>query len=183
MGSVGYKECLEGGTLRTQCSLGDRENAKELLHEIHHRLSAFIARMRDKYRNDPVHWGYVANMMEHYHMDAIQETHPQRPGETSYVVGNGEIFSLCIRHLVGGSYTYHDLNTLMFVSLHELTHLASNDVNHEDIFWRVFRWILMEADEMGIYDLVDYSRYPVMYCDKIKIDYSPAFNGSWMLPR
>ncbi len=174
-----YRECLEGGAFRTQCYLGDRARASRILETIHSNLERLILYVNSKYPSSSMYRLFIDRMMRGYRSEAIQETHPLKPGETSYVVGNGDIFSLCIRHIEGGNYEYHDINTLMFVSIHELSHIGADDISHEEIFWKVFRWLLLNASEAGVYNPVDYKHNPVMYCNKIEINYSPLFNGYW----
>ena len=49
-----------------------------------------------------------------------------------------------------------DINTLTFVALHELAHVATVEVGHTENFWRNFKFLLHEAEEIGIYNVVDY---------------------------
>ena len=57
-----------------------------------------------------------------------------------------------------------DINTLSFVSLHELSHIATESIGHNQDFWQNFKWILQNAKEAGIYSPVDYKKYPQEYC-------------------
>lgn len=175
-----HHECLEGGMYKTQCELGDRLYALTVLEDIDKNIIFFISHLIIKYGlNDPRYGWYIKNMKRDYRSSSIQETHPLEEGETSYVVNNGDIVSLCIRYYSGrDSITYHDMNTLMFVSLHELSHIASVDTTHEPIFWDVFRWVLKEAVMLGIYKPVDYARHPSEYCGKMHITYSPLYDIS-----
>jgi hypothetical protein len=67
-----------------------------------------------------------------------------------------------------------DINTLMFVALHELTHLMTESIGHKQEFWNNFKFMLKHASEEGIYDPVDYSKSPTDYCG-LMIDDNPLF--------
>ena len=57
-----------------------------------------------------------------------------------------------------------DLNTLTYVAIHELSHIASKSVGHNDEFWDNFKFLLIEAEKINIYTPVDYKKKPVKYC-------------------
>ena len=57
-----------------------------------------------------------------------------------------------------------DENTLTYVAIHELGHLATKEIGHLDVFWDNFKWLLKIATENGIYEYVDYSKTPQPYC-------------------
>jgi len=89
-------------------------------------------------------------------------------GYTSYSVNKGEKIVLCLRNkdkLV-------DLNTMMFVVLHEFAHLATQSIGHTEEFWTNFKWILEESTNIGIYVKQDFKNKNVDYCG-IKITSTP----------
>ncbi len=57
-----------------------------------------------------------------------------------------------------------DLNTMMFVALHEMGHIATTEVGHTPMFWDNFRWLLEEAIQIGVYREQDFKTKPVSYC-------------------
>ena len=57
-----------------------------------------------------------------------------------------------------------DENTLTYVAIHELGHLATKEIGHLDVFWKNFKWLLEIATKNGIYNYVDYSKQPQPYC-------------------
>ena len=44
-----------------------------------------------------------------------------------------------------------------FIPIHELGHLATEEVGHIQVFWDNFKWLLKIATDHGLYDYVDYS--------------------------
>lgn len=57
-----------------------------------------------------------------------------------------------------------DLNTLMFVTLHELAHAFSKDTGHSSSFWELFSKFLQTAISLGVYEYQDFSSSPESYC-------------------
>ena len=68
-----------------------------------------------------------------------------------------------------------DKNTLMFVALHELTHLATTDIGHTPTYWQNFKFLLINAKEFKIYNPVDYKNKPKQYCG-MKITDNPYYD-------
>lgn len=59
----------------------------------------------------------------------------------------------------------HDENTLVFVLIHELSHLSCAACrNHDESFNQRFRFLLEEAVAAGIYKPQDFRRNPQKYC-------------------
>jgi WLM domain len=105
----------------------------------------------------------------------IQRYHPQNVMEnsmtsrdTSYSENKGEKIVLCLRDKTAPPlYPLVELNTVMFVVLHEMAHLMTADLSttsHTPEFWANFRRILQDAQRIGIYTPVNYSHSPVEYC-------------------
>ena len=92
---------------------------------------------------------------------------------TSYSVNKGEKIA-CIRQK-DEKESFVDINTITFVSIHELAHIMTKSVGHTDEFWTNFKRLLNEAIKMGIYKKEDYSNSPKEYCG-IKVTDSPLDN-------
>lgn len=80
---------------------------------------------------------------------------------TSYSINKGQKIVFCLRSQDG---TLTDLNTMMFVALHELAHVGSAAVGHTPEFWANFAWLLEEAVQIGLYRRQDFTLSPVPYC-------------------
>ena len=52
----------------------------------------------------------------------------------------------------------------MYVALHELSHIASVSIGHNDEFWDNFKFIIIEAKKIQIYNPVDYKNNNARYC-------------------
>lgn len=87
---------------------------------------------------------------------------------TSYTINKGEQIILCIRSKsisnVLNSNNIHDINLIMYVVLHEISHVACPEYNHTPLFKKIFRFLCEEAIEMGLYQRIDFGRHPREYC-------------------
>ena len=67
-----------------------------------------------------------------------------------------------------------DENTLMFVALHEMAHVASKSIGHNTEFWDNFQFLIEEAESFQLYTPIDYSKKNAEYCG-MTITSSPYF--------
>jgi len=81
---------------------------------------------------------------------------------TSFTVNKGDEVVLCLRDVA--SRDIHDLNTIMYVAIHELAHVACPEVGHTALFLRTFTYLLREAVRLGVYRDEDYIKKPARYC-------------------
>ena len=102
---------------------------------------------------------------------------PDRLGENleyksykAYSVNKGEEIVLCVREENGK--LIQDTNTMIFVLIHELAHIMTKENGHPPIFWKNMGWLLNEAEKVGVYTPIDYSKDPVDYCGTL-IDKTP----------
>ena len=140
-------------------NLPDRKKAADKMAEIKMRIQKLIDYLSEKYPQDD----RVKRLKERYEPDAVQETRLDS-AYTSFSVDKGEEMHLCLRDKKMDNYNIHDINTLMFVALHELSHLASVNKGHDGEFNNNFVWILKYAVQIGIWESVDYSNSPVDFC-------------------
>lgn len=106
-------------------------------------------------------------LKENFNPDKLKEG-IDNPEYTSYSINKGEQIILCLRN----KDKLMDINTMMFVVLHELAHLATESIGHTPEFWENFKWILEESINIGIYVKQEFKKEPVEYCG-MKISSSP----------
>ena len=86
---------------------------------------------------------------------------------TSYTLNKGELMVICLRAKFLRS--VHDFNIIFYVCIHELAHIASNNIGHDEEFESNFKFLLKEAIRLNLYIPVDYRKTPADYCG-IKVD-------------
>lgn len=69
-------------------------------------------------------------------------------GSRSYTINKEKVF-ICLRDENG---EYYNLNLLVYVTLHEISHVICQSVGHTDEFHAIFEDILVKATEEGIYN-------------------------------
>lgn len=119
----------------------------------------------------------VEMLENRFRKDSLIESSPlNRFGNTSYTEGKGNVLAICLRQK-GKPHDFHDMNTITFVLVHELSHINNESYGHGPDFWRNFKWMLQESVEAGIYQPVNYAVQPINYCG-LDINYNPLFDNS-----
>jgi predicted metal-dependent hydrolase len=83
---------------------------------------------------------------------------------TAYSENKGKKLAFCLNKEKHNNNHLIDENTLMFVALHELSHIATESIGHNKEFWDNFKFLLKEAQDAGLYNMVDYSKENTEYC-------------------
>ena len=151
-----------------------RETAKlelvaDKLARVTQKLKKLVDYMYKKYPNRE----NCKRCYENFNPKKIQEILPTSK-YTAYSENKGEKLAFCTTVKKGGNNLIDD-NTLTFVALHELAHLATESIGHTPEFWNNFKFILKNAVKINIYKPVDYSEKPTEYCS-MKITDNPLYN-------
>jgi len=104
----------------------------------------------------------VMRLVEGFNPKKISETLPTSEF-TAYSENKGEKLAFCLNTEKNGN-NLIDPNTLTFVAIHELAHIATKSIGHKDEFWSNFKFLLGEAIKINIYNQTDYKKKPVRYC-------------------
>lgn len=134
----------------------DSQEAADLIAVIRQRLVLLVENLIKTHPSDDPR---IVMLKENFNPNNLKEGEDDS-GYTSYSINKGEQIVLCLRNkdkLV-------DINTMMFVVLHELAHIATESIGHTPEFWDNFKWILEESINVGIYQKKDYDRESVEYC-------------------
>ncbi len=88
---------------------------------------------------------------------------------TTYTVNKEEI-NVCLKTRDSNQKLY-DLDLLMYVLLHELSHLCNYDkitkkpiIGHGDSFVKIFKILIHSAIKCNVYQYTDYAKNPQEYC-------------------
>jgi len=88
---------------------------------------------------------------------------------TSYSVNKGEQLVFCLRSRRIPS-KMHDINLIMYVTLHEMSHVACPEYGHGDLFKKIFGFITQVAIDQGFYKRIPFDKDPTEYCGLIISD-------------
>lgn len=157
----------------------NHEGAVKLMADSHKNVIELLRHMREKYIRGPMGNRYpnrqivTENLLRRYDVDALVENSPRNPlNDTSFTVQKGKVLALCMREKRSGRNRLHSLELVTFVHIHEMAHLAIDELQHPPKFWQVFKLLLIEAEEAGIIKTPDYQFDPVVYCG-LDVAYNP----------
>lgn len=174
-----YCPILTGGQrYATQCGYYNKKYAAQLMYRLNIIGLQLRKYMEKKYYGTNTIQELMAKNIKKRYGGAmcLRETHPlNSEHDTSYTIDKGNILSLCLRSKSGD---LHDFDTLKFVYLHELSHIAANVFQHGVEFWQIFKIILQEAQAAGLYTPRDYEKNPVLYCGRLTISYNPLYDNT-----
>ena len=132
-------------------------------------IDKFIAYLDSKSPNDK----RVKRLKDRLYDVKIEES-PMEKDVSSYTINKGELISMCVRHKKKNK-NFHDYQTLLFVLIHELAHVASISKGHNREFMTNFKFLLEHAVESKMYYAQDYSNSPITYCG-VKVNNNPYYN-------
>lgn len=102
-------------------------------------------------------------LVNKYNPTKVKETLPTSK-HTAYSENKGEKLAFCLAKDNNNNDNLIDSNTLMFVALHELSHIANETIGHGEDYWQTFKTILQHAEKAGVYKPIDYKKKPKNYC-------------------
>lgn len=143
-------------------NLPNKEKAVEIMSAIRSNLMKLHEYYRDtpNVSSDPA----VARFVARFSSDVFVENDMASP-DTSYSENKGQKIVVCLRDKTKApQYPLIDQNTIMFVVLHEMSHLMTETIGHTQEFWTNFKRILHDAVQLGIYQPVNYAQRPTPYC-------------------
>jgi hypothetical protein len=113
-------------------------------------------------------------LVDGFRPNKIMETLPTS-SYTAYSENKGEKIAFCLNVNKNDNTNLIDPHTLLFVAIHELSHVATKSIGHKQEFWENFKFLLEQAKEAGIHDPVDYKEKPQEYCG-MKIHDNPYYD-------
>jgi hypothetical protein len=105
----------------------------------------------------------IKRLVAGFNPKKISETLPTST-YTAYSENKGEKIAFCLNRKKKDNENLIDEHTLMFVAIHELSHVATKSIGHKSEFWDNFKFMLEIAKEAGIHNPVDYKMAPKEYC-------------------
>ena len=143
-----------------------KKEAANILSELVIRMYKLKNHLATTKESHPEYKQYINLLIENFSEDktSIYENAPDSD-LTSYSVNKGEELAFCLKSKKSGQ--FHKINLLMYVAIHEMAHIACPEVGHGELFKKIFKFLTLEAINLGIYTKDDYSTSPVEYCGMI----------------
>jgi predicted metal-dependent hydrolase len=149
-------------------NLPDKQNSANTLAKIRKNIVKLVDYLKKNSDKFPKKLSYIKDLIKRTKVINIMET-PKDDKFTSYTVNKGEKIVFCLRHKVIN--TIHDMNTLMYVVIHELAHVGCPEYGHTPLFKKIFKFLLKQSVKIGIYVAVDYTVLPQNYCGMVINEY------------
>jgi hypothetical protein len=166
-------KCVVSGVDGNKYCVRDRkqvEQAADILATTTQKCKQLVEYVSKKYPEQE----NVKRLVNGFNPKQIMETLPTST-YTAYSENKGEKLAYCLNVKNNDNEHLIDENTLMFVSIHELSHIATKSVGHKTEFWDNFKFLLEEAKSAGIHNPVDYKKSPQEYCG-MKIHDNPYYD-------
>ena len=145
--------------------LPGKEKCMEILVQLNKNVIQLLSYVKDEDREG------IKDLLDNYRPDSLCENLENRSLQ-AYSLNKGEEICLCLREPDDELKIIDDMNTLMFVLVHELAHLMTDDIGHTNKFWNNMAYLLKKSSEINLYNPINYKNSPVMYCG-VKIDETP----------
>jgi len=168
---VSIKIYLESDTFNLKCIVSDYDGNKYCVRERPKLklVANLLAKVTEKLQNI-VNLAYeeyptrenVIRLYKNFKPNKINEILPTSK-YTAYSENKGEKLAFCttvtkqVDNLI-------DENTLTFVGIHEISHIMSKTIGHNDEFWNNFKFLLTIAVKNKLYTPINYSEKPQEYC-------------------
>ena len=147
-----------------------KSQSADVLAKINHHIIKLLDHLNKNYPNKD--WVKILNRNYKRDGKSLSEASVE-DGMTSYTIDK-EYMHICLRTRDSKEEIY-DLNTLMYVVIHELAHMGNYSSigipieGHGPEFMSKFKFLLEESIKLDIYRYEDYSKTPKEYCG-IKIN-------------
>ena len=145
--------------------------AADLLAKTTSQCKKLVAYVTEKHPNDE----NVKRLVKGYNPQKIMETLPTSQ-YTAYSENKGDKLAFCLNIKKDDSTKLIDEHTLMFVAIHELSHVMTKSIGHKSDFWQNFKFMLQNAKDAGIHEPKDYKKQPAEYCS-MKLSDNPFYDA------
>ena len=142
-----------------------KQEAADTLARLRGKMQTFLNYLNKTYKEVPERKEFLEKL-KMVDLDAFQES-PEDSHHEAFSLNKGEEINLCVRDTLSSQKIQKDMNTLVYVALHEIAHVITVSVGHTAEFWKNHETLVNDAIDAKIYTYVDYSKFPVVYCGKV----------------
>lgn len=143
--------------------LDDKQQAANMLAKIHQNIMELTNHLVENKDTKYVKYKQYIEQLDQRIQNTIMNESTQDSVYTSYSVNKGEQIVFCLRSKKKKN-KLHDLNLVMYVTLHELAHVGCPEQGHTDLFKHIFAFFTEVAIDIDIYHKVDFKKNPTEYC-------------------
>jgi len=151
-------------------NLPDKQDAADRLARVRQKILTLRKHLQQSHMEKP----FVKQMVDNFDCtaDRFSESTPDAQF-TSYSVNKGEKVFMCLRQRNEKEELVQE-NIILFVALHEMSHVGTASIGHTPEFWNNFAWLLKQAEATKVYEYTNFAAHPVEYCG-VHITDSPTY--------
>jgi hypothetical protein len=154
-------------------NLPDKQDASNRLARVRQKLIKLRSYVDVKFPDKP----FVKQMMKNFDCSAARFSESTPDAQyTSYSVNKGEKIFMCLRQRNDKEELVQE-NIILFVAIHEMSHVGTSSIGHTPEFWNHFAWLLQQAEAIDIYKYTNFAAHPVEYCG-VHITDAPKYKES-----
>lgn len=127
------------------------QNKDFVLEELVKDLNAYVHHLHATFPHDP-RIQRLEKVVENTQFKGLS----RRDKDVGYSIDKGDVLAVCTED--------GPTNEAVFVLLHELAHVATNEWGHNEVFWSNFSFLIDQAEKFGWYTPVDYRTSPGSIC-------------------
>nr|WBF70691.1 hypothetical protein [Megavirus caiporensis] len=142
-------------------NLENKDEAAYMLSIIDKRIFYLRDYLKENINKYPEYQSYIQQFCDRINNIVLFEN-PPNGKYTSYTVNKGDEIALCLRSK--HTKELHDMNLIMYVVIHELAHVACPEIDHTELFKKIFIFLLKISIDINIYEKNNYEENPVEYC-------------------
>ena len=151
-------------------NLPDKQEAADRLARAREKMLRLRTYLDQTHRSKP----FVQQMLDNFDCSADRFTESTPDAQyTSYSINKGEKIYMCLRQKTKEEELVQE-NIILFVALHEMSHVGTKSIGHTPEFWNNFSWLLKQAEHLKVYHYTDFAAHPVAYCG-VHITDSPTY--------
>lgn len=153
-------------------NLPDKQEAANSLARVRAKILTLRTFLNQTHRDKP----FVKQILDNFDCSAMRFSESTPDAQyTSYSVNKGEKIYMCLRQRDEKEQLVNE-NIILFVALHEMSHVGTSSIGHTPEFWNHFAWVLEQAERVKIYEYTDFAAHPVEYCG-VHITDSPTYKS------
>lgn len=154
-------------------NLPDKVDAADRLARVRAKILTLRKYLEQTHKEKP----FVKQLLDNFDCSASRFSESTPDAQyTSYSVNKGEKVYMCLRQRDDKEELVKE-NIVLFVALHEMSHVGTASIGHTPEFWNHFSWVLKQAEHVKIYEYTDFAAHPVEYCG-VHITDSPTYKES-----
>lgn len=141
----------------------DKQQACNMLATIKKNMFILSKYLEENIKEFEEYRPYIIQLNEKIYDSTIMES-GENNVYTSYSVNKGEQIIFCLRSRAQQTHQLHDINMVMYVVLHEMSHVACPEYGHTQLFKKIFGFLAKQAIEIGLYTKINFEKFPAEYC-------------------